>query len=102
MGEIHARLRTLREMERLSLREMSARLGREGGHSVSHDSIRRYEEGRGIPSSVLIAVCTAFDVSPDWLLLGRGPMRARRQSEAMIALEAVAEIVREFQIGKGD
>lgn len=97
MQDIHKRLRQLREHRGLSLREMASRVTLDGGHRVSHDSVRKYEEGRSIPSDYMIAVCSAFHVSPDWLLFGRGSMRARTSLDASAALEAVGDIVRAFR-----
>lgn len=97
MRDIHKRLRQLREDRGLSLREMASRVTLEGGYRVSHDSVWKYEEGRSIPSDYMIAVCSVFHVSPDWLLFGRGSMRARPSLDASTALEAVGDIVRAFR-----
>lgn len=97
MENIHKRLRELREHHGLSLRDMASRIARDGDHKVSHDSVRSYENGRNIPSDYLITVCNVFRVSPDWLLFGRGSMRARPTSDASAALEAVGDIVRAFR-----
>jgi len=102
MKDIHKRLRHLREDRGLSLREMAAKVGRDGGQKVSHDSVRSYEEGRSIPSDYLIAVCDAFHVSPGWLLFGRGSIRSRPALDASTALEAVADIVGAFRSEKED
>lgn len=97
MKDVHRRLRQLREARELSLREMASRVTLEGGHRVSHDSVRRYEERRSVPSDYMIAVCSAFHVSPDWLLFGRGSIRDRPSLDAAVALEAVGDIVRAFR-----
>lgn len=102
MKDIHKRLRELREDRGLSLREMASRVVGDGGHGVSHDSVRNYEAGRSIPSDYLIAVCSTFHVSPDWLLFGRGSMRDRPAQDASAALEAVGDIVRAFRGEKED
>lgn len=98
--DIHRRLRRLREEHGLSLRQMARRVANEGQHPVSHDSVRHYEEGRGVPSDYLVAVCSTFEASPEWLLFGRGSMRARPDSEAAAALEAVGDIVHAYQSEK--
>lgn len=102
MENVHKRLRQLREEQGLSLRDMASRVERDGGHKVSHDSVRNYEEARNIPSDYLTAVCTAFRVSPDWLLFGRGSPRPRPTLDASAALEAVGDIVRAFRGEKKD
>lgn len=93
MEDIHGRLRILREEERLSLREMASRVQSSGRHRVSHDSVRRYEEGRAPPSSYVTAVCSVFNVSCEWLLFGRGAKRPSESSQALAALEEIAAII---------
>lgn len=100
MDDIHIRLRSVREEHGLSLRQMAARLASSTGQRVSHDSVRHYEEGRDAPSRFLIAVCSAFNVSCEWLLFGRGSIRVRGDSDALAALEAVGDIVRAFRSEK--
>lgn len=39
-------------------------------------TLGRYERGANMPDlAFIINVCTIFDVSPEWLLFGRGVMR---------------------------
>lgn len=38
--------------------------------------VTRYLRGQPPPAEFIGAVCSEFDISGDWLLLGRGPMRA--------------------------
>ncbi len=41
-------------------------------------TLGRYERGTNMPDlAFVISVCTVFDVSPDWLLFGRGVMHER-------------------------
>lgn len=97
MKDVHKRPRELREDRGLSLRQTASRVVGDGGHGISHDSVRNYEAGRSNPSDYLIAVCSTFHVSPDWLLFGRGSMRDRPTEDASAALEAVGDIVRAFR-----
>lgn len=99
--DLSARLRRLRREHDLSLRGMAARLSSEG-HSVSHDSVRQYENGRQVPAEYVLAVSSAFDASLDWLLLGQGAMRPRRASEADEALETVTDILKAYRNDRGD
>lgn len=42
---------------------------------VHKSSLGRYERGESVPdSSFLSQVCSIFDINPQWLLLGTGPM----------------------------
>ncbi|HSJ23822.1 MAG TPA: hypothetical protein VK929_03990 [Longimicrobiales bacterium] len=73
MQGIARRLRDVRVGTGLSLRGMQALLAREAGESISHDSIRHYENGtRSVPAVYLHSVCMALGVDPSWLLLGQG------------------------------
>ncbi len=43
---------------------------------VHRETMRRYLTGQSPPSALaLIQVCANAEISPEWLLLGRGPMR---------------------------
>jgi transcriptional regulator with XRE-family HTH domain len=52
---------------------------------VSVDSVRRYLRGAGIPPRFLVALSQALEVSLNWLLTGRGPVR--RAEVIALALE---------------
>lgn len=44
---------------------------------INPNTLRTYENGRSLPNQeVLERICVQFSVSPAWLLLGVGPMRA--------------------------
>jgi transcriptional regulator with XRE-family HTH domain len=50
---------------------------------VNPEHVNRYLRGHPPTAEFVAAVCAAFDISADWLLMGRGPMRAtdaRRQA----------------------
>ncbi|MBX3405108.1 MAG: helix-turn-helix transcriptional regulator [Phycisphaeraceae bacterium] len=51
--------------------------GLEDELGVSRENIRRVMHGASRPSArLLVAICERLGVSADWLLLGRGPMKA--------------------------
>lgn len=54
------------------------------------EAIRRYRLGRTPPASLLAAMCTKLGLSPDWLLLGRGPMMAAEANAAAVREAVVA------------
>jgi transcriptional regulator of acetoin/glycerol metabolism len=61
---------------------------------VLPDSARRYETGETrIPAEYVVAVCRAFHVSPEWLLLGADPSAPSAQSPIEEAFEQVWEIM---------
>jgi hypothetical protein len=41
------------------------------------ETVRRYMESGRVPAKFLAAFCLAFDVNPQWMLLGKGGMRQR-------------------------
>lgn len=64
----------LRNALGLSLRGFAADLEARTGYSVSHDSVRQYENGRSVPADYIKAVCQAHAVNAEWLLFGTGPL----------------------------
>lgn len=43
---------------------------------INPNTLRNYENGRVFPNQeILERICVEFSVCPDWLILGRGPMR---------------------------
>jgi len=44
--------------------------------NTNHETVRRYLAGQAPSTEFLQAVCRAFGLSADWLLLGKGPMKA--------------------------
>jgi hypothetical protein len=57
-----------------SLREIGNRTG------VSWETARRYlKTGKGVSGRFLAAFCRSYNVAPDWLLFGEGPMRKPSQ-----------------------
>lgn len=98
MEDIHDRLALLRSKRDLSLRGFADTLRTRCGFDVSHDSARRYEEGQTrIPAGYLQAVCTAFDVAAEWLLLGTGSPKSPPSPLVEQAFEEIGEIVRRVQ-----
>lgn len=58
---------------------------------ITSGSLRNYEEGTALPNAeVLTNICETCNVSTDWLLLGAGPMSARR-AESPLPPTTVAE-----------
>ncbi len=48
------------------------------------ETTRRYLRGHARPSvEFLVSLCTTMDISPDWLLLGKGPKRRCAKGEAV-------------------
>ena len=53
----------------------------------SHSNVSRYERGRTIPAHVLTRVASAYGVSAQWLLTGRGPMIEPTRADQLRAVE---------------
>lgn len=50
---------------------------------INHETIRRVLNGQSRPSArVLVAICERYEVRAEWLLLGRGVMRAQTKGGA--------------------
>jgi hypothetical protein len=48
------------------------------------ERVRRMRDGAPLTAEVVIAVCSAFDISADWLLAGRGPkLASQARAEAL-------------------
>src|SRR3982751_5841133 len=50
---------------------------------INPEHVNRYLRGHPPSAEFVAAICQSFDISADWLLMGRGPMRAsdtRRQT----------------------
>lgn len=57
---------------------------------VNVNTLRAYEKGRSLPSSdVLERICLIFDATPEWLLLGKGPIK-REESLKQAQIEAIS------------
>lgn len=94
MNDIHDRLATLRERRRLSLRQFADLVVERGRYDVSHDSARRYEDGTTrIPARYLAAVCRAFGISAEWMLLGREPAVPPPPPLVEAAFQEIADII---------
>ena len=100
--EVGLRLLGVREMTGLSQAEFVARLGRGTQRALAH-----YEAGKVlVPSALVRRICEVYDVSFDWLMVGRGSCRqtdvirdaqARRaEVEARETLRAVQEVVLKY------
>jgi transcriptional regulator with XRE-family HTH domain len=68
--------------------------------NTNHETVRRYLSGQAPSTEFLQAVCRAFGLSADWLLLGKGPMKASdvrdhalRQADPSELLTALAVAV---------
>lgn len=57
------RLKELRENKNMSLRELAERTSKIYGESISHSSIKRYEEGTACDVDILSAICNVLDYS---------------------------------------
>lgn len=82
ISSLAARVRTLREQERLTQVALSAEIG------VSRSHIAKIETGGDLPGrEILAAIATRFRVSLDWLASGTGDMRpaqATTEKEALL------------------
>ena len=68
-------------------KELVGRLGEAAGGSTfdeigrvtkaNHETVRRYMKHGRTSSEFLRAFCLAYKVEPKWLLLGKGPMKAK-------------------------
>ncbi len=76
-SQIHQRLHTLLGDETYRS------IGERTGHHP--ENVRRYMQGQVPPIQFLAAVCAATGASADWLLSGKGPMRAIPASEQLDA-----------------
>lgn len=56
------------------------------------ETVRRYMQGQPPAVEFLAAVCRAFGVSGDWLLMGRGPMRAKDVRPSALAESSAGEL----------
>jgi transcriptional regulator with XRE-family HTH domain len=104
MSTIHSRLRELRDEERLSERQFAERVSAAGrtGWKVTNTSTRNYELGGSggsakVPSDYVAAVCKAFNVRVEWLVLGEEPKRAQpveAEVEGFRRMVAIADEIR--------
>jgi len=102
MNTIPDRLAQLRDRSGLSLRAFAEAVEKRTGTRVLHDSARRYESGETrIPAEYVVAVCQAFGVSAEWLLLGVDPPVARERSLVERAFQEVSTIVEQVQALEG-
>ena len=60
-------------------KEVAAHLG------VHANSVANYEHGRDPPASYLTAIAERYGIRPEWLLMGRGPMREGEQDPSLVA-----------------
>lgn len=60
----------------------------------SHSSILDYEKGTDPPATYVAAFCRALGVSPEWVLLGRGPRISGRESVMTVAFQVQEAVVR--------
>ena len=64
---------------------------------VNPNTLRAYEEGRSLPNQdVLSRICVKLSVSPAWLLLGQGPMKAEAPATSPSAQDFLKESDSEF------
>lgn len=68
------RLRSVRAEKNLTQQQTAVALG------VSLGTVARWETGRAPDTSCVIKLAEYFDVSIDWLLLGRGQKRLRKSA----------------------
>ena len=59
---------------------------------VPTETVRRYMRGQGPSAEFLTRFCGAMGISGDWLLMGRGPMRAANRIEPSSELDDVDDM----------
>ncbi|MBM4108216.1 MAG: helix-turn-helix transcriptional regulator [Phycisphaerae bacterium] len=69
LSPLHERMR-LAVGEEATYRQVADRTG------ANAESVRRYLQGHAPSIEFVVAMCRCFGVSADWLLTGRGPMKA--------------------------
>jgi len=90
--EVAHRLATVRRSTGLSQRAFAAALQSMCGYRVSHTSVGQYENGTSAPAGYLQSVSASFDVSPGWLLTGRGLPKEVSASDAEVLLHRIADL----------
>lgn len=55
------------------------------GHSITYQSIYKWLKGGLMDDDSIAAVCAEYDVRPEWLKFGSGPMRAVSERSRQIA-----------------
>lgn len=78
----------------LSKRSFAHRIG------IVESTLGNYEQGQSLPNvDVAARICTEFGVSPEWLLMGTGPMRVGEgdapSESKMVASELNVELLRQ-------
>ena len=71
---------------------------------IHPETVRRYMQGQAPSVDFLAAICTAMGINGEWLLTGRGPMRANelrkhalKEANAAELLTAVADTLSRLQ-----
>jgi transcriptional regulator with XRE-family HTH domain len=83
--EIGARLKQIREANRLSIADMARQIG------VYRESYARNERGATIPSVISLSnLGYLFDISLDWLIMDKGPMIFTEKTGGSKAVEQTA------------
>ena len=91
MSQIAARIRALREQAFFSQQRLSKALG------IAQSSLCRYETGETEPSAaVLLKYADFFDVSMDFLLLGKENYRVDRKRCLRMAIDILSELEAEL------
>ena len=91
MSQIAARIRALREQAFFSQQRLSKTLG------IAQSSLCRYETGETEPSAaVLLKYADFFDVSMDFLLLGKENYRVDRKQCLRMAIDILSELEAEL------
>lgn len=105
MSTIAHRLAEVRAGAGLGVRPFAERVT-EAGYKVSYGAVSAYEREEGtekIPAGYIAAVCDAFGVSPEWLLLGVGPReRAGEDAESsarLLAADLLEDIAARLRSG---
>lgn len=70
LSPLHERMR-LAVGEDSTYRQVADRTG------ANAESVRRYMQGNAPSVEFVVSLCRCFGVSADWLLTGRGPMKAK-------------------------
>lgn len=57
------------------------------------ETVRRYMQGQAPSVEFVTALCDAFGVNPDWLLRGRGPMKAEDALSEALRVATPAQLL---------
>ncbi len=62
------------------------------------ETVRRYLAGDTRPPAEFLAkICQSLDISPDWLLLGNGPMLRRERDATALDAASLGQVLEQLQ-----